>query len=159
MQPLHSGIISIPGSPKTGTWNLSTILPPQITENHKIVFKVGSRRLPKSTIKSIKTDIWASVCPLGVPQDPGITKMVVEVRKMEPQGLQNHEFGHKKRPIAAINLSAAASCQGDSFLVISNPPVCNWQFASLVSGAWTRYLVPGTRYQVPGTWYLVPGTC
>ena len=70
MQPLHSGIISIPGSLKTWTWKPSPTLPSQITENHWIVIKVGSRRLPKSTLKSIKTDIWASVCPLGVPLDP-----------------------------------------------------------------------------------------
>ena len=92
MQPLHSGIISIPGSPKKWTWKLSPILPPQITENHQIVPKVGPRRLPKSTLKSIKTDIWASVCPLGVPLDPRITKMVSQVPKKEPQGLQNDSF-------------------------------------------------------------------
>ena len=96
MQPLHSGIISIPGSPKTWTWKLSPILPPQITENHKIVPKVGPRRLPKSTLKSIKMDIWASVCPLGVPLDPRITKMVSQVPKKEPQGLQNDSFRYKK---------------------------------------------------------------
>ena len=62
MQPLHSGIISIPGSRKTWTWNLSPILPPQITENHKIVSKVDSRRLPKSILKSIE---WRSG-PQGV---------------------------------------------------------------------------------------------
>ena len=95
--------------------------------------KVGPERLPKFKKKSIKTDIWASVCPLSVPKDPRITKMVPEVPKMEPQGLQNNEFANKKRPIAAINLSAAASCQGDSFPVISSPSVCNYQFASLVS--------------------------
>ena len=92
MQPLHSGIISIPGSPKTWTWKLSPILPPQITENHQFVTKVGPRRLPKSTLKSIKTDIWASVCPLGVPLDPRITKMVSQVHKKDPQGLQNNSF-------------------------------------------------------------------
>ena len=89
MQPLHSAIISIPGSPKTWTWKLSPILPPQITENRKIVPKVGPRRLPKFNLKSLKMDIWASVCPLGVPLDPRITKMVSQVPKKEPQGLQN----------------------------------------------------------------------
>ena len=39
MQPLHSGIISIPGPPKTWTWKLSPVLLPQITENHKIAPK------------------------------------------------------------------------------------------------------------------------
>jgi hypothetical protein len=53
---------------------------------------VGPRRLPKSTLKSIKIDIWASVCPLGVPLDPRITKIVSQVPKKEPQGLQNDSF-------------------------------------------------------------------
>ena len=92
MQPLHSGIISIPGSPKTWTWKLSPTLASKIPENHKIVPKVGPRRLPKSTLKSIKMDIWASVCPLGVPLDPRITKMVSQVPKKEAQGLQNDSF-------------------------------------------------------------------
>ena len=63
-------------------------MPPQITENHKIAPKVGTRRLPKSILKSRKIDSWASVCPLGVPLDPMITKMVSQVPKMEPEGLQ-----------------------------------------------------------------------
>ena len=92
MQPLHSGIISIPGSPKTWTWKLSSILQPQITENRKIVAKMDHRRLSKSTLKSIKTDIWATVCPLGVPLDPRITKMVSQVPKNDFQGLQNDTF-------------------------------------------------------------------
>ena len=89
MQPLHSGIISIPGSLKTWTWKPSPTLPSQITENHKIVPKVGPKRLPKSTLKSIKVDIWASVCPLGVPLDPRIIKMVSQISKKEAHGLKN----------------------------------------------------------------------
>ncbi len=96
MQPLHSGIIFLPRSLKTWTWKLSPILPPKITENHQNVSKVGPRRLPKSTLKSIKLDLWASMCPLGVPLDPRITKMVSRVPKMEPQGLQNDSFGYQK---------------------------------------------------------------
>ena len=92
MQPLHSGITSIPGSPKTWTWKLSSILQPQITENHKIVPKMDPSRLSKSTLKSIKTNIWATVCPLGVPLDPRITKMVSQVSKNDFQGLQNDIF-------------------------------------------------------------------
>ena len=53
MQPLHSCIISIPGSTKTWTWKLSPILVSKITENHKIMPKVGPRRLPKSRQKSV----------------------------------------------------------------------------------------------------------
>ena len=92
MQPLHSGIISIPGSPKTWTWKLSSILQPQITEHHQIVLEMDPRRLSKSTLKLIKTDIWATVCPLGVPLDPRITKMVSQVPKNDFQGLQNDTF-------------------------------------------------------------------
>ena len=92
MQPLHSSIISIPGSLKTWTWKPSPTLPSQITENHKIVPKVGPKRFPKSILKSIKVNIWASVCPLGVPLDPRIIKMVSRVPKKEPQGLKNHSF-------------------------------------------------------------------
>ena len=92
MQPLHSGIISIPGPPKTWTWKPSPILPPQIKENHKIVAKVGPKSFPKSSLKWIEVNIWASVCPLGVPLDPRITKMVSQVPKKEPQGLQNNSF-------------------------------------------------------------------
>ena len=96
MQPFGSSIISIPGSLKTWTWKLSPILASQITENHKKVSKVGPRSLPKCTLKSIKIDIWTSVCPLGVPLDPRITKMMSQVSKIEPQGLQNDSFRWKK---------------------------------------------------------------
>ena len=92
MQPLHSGIISIPGSLETWTWKPSTTLPSQITENLKMVPKVDPKRLPKSILKSIKVNIRASVCPFGVPLDPRITKMVSQVPKKEPQGLQNNSL-------------------------------------------------------------------
>ena len=93
MQPPHSGIISIPGSPKTWTWKMSTTLAPQITQKSKNVSKVGPRRLPKYTLKLIKVSIWTSRCPMGVPVDPWITKMVTQGTKMEPQGLQNDSLG------------------------------------------------------------------
>ena len=54
MQPPDSGHISIPESSKTWTWEMSTTLAPQITEKSKNVSKVGPRRLPKYTLKSIK---------------------------------------------------------------------------------------------------------
>ena len=90
----------------TWTWKLSPALPPRITENHKIVPKVGPRRLPKSTLKSIKTAIWASVGPLGAPLDPRIIKMVPQVLKKEPRGHRNQRFSKKKRSISAVNLSS-----------------------------------------------------
>ena len=70
IQPLNSSILSIPGSPNRWTWKLSPTLTSQITENHPIVAKVGPRRLPKWMLKSIKIDIWPSVCPLGAPPGP-----------------------------------------------------------------------------------------
>ena len=56
--------------------------------NHKIVPEVGPGRLPKSILKSIKINIWASVCPLSVSLNPRITKMVSQVPRKEPQGLR-----------------------------------------------------------------------
>jgi len=96
IQPLHSGIISIPGSPKKWTWELSPNLTSQITENHSIALKVGPRRLPKCSLKSIKINIWPSGCPLAVPLDAMITKMVPQVPKTNPEGLQYDSFKCKK---------------------------------------------------------------
>ena len=75
-----------------------------ITENRKIVPKIDPRRLPKSTPKSMKMDIWASVCPLGVPLDPRITKTVFQVPKKDPQGSQNDHFKLKKWSIVGSRL-------------------------------------------------------
>ena len=92
MQPLHYGIISIPCLPKRWTWKLPPTLTSQITENHPIVTKVGPRRLPKCILKSIKIDIWPSLCPLGAPLEPMITKKVPQVPKTKPEGLQYDSF-------------------------------------------------------------------
>ena len=92
MQPLHSGIISIPGSPKTWTWNQSPILAPQITDKSQKGAQSGSQEPSKMTLKSIKMHTWTSKCLLGDPLDPWITKMVSKVPKMKPQGLQNDSF-------------------------------------------------------------------
>jgi hypothetical protein len=51
MQPLQSGIISIPGSLKTWTWNQSPILAPKITENSQKGAQSGSQETPKMTLK------------------------------------------------------------------------------------------------------------
>ena len=112
IQPLHAGIISIPGSPKRWTWKLSPTLTSQITENHTIVTKVGPRRLPKCTMKSIQIDIWPSVCPLGAPLDPMITKMVPQVPKIQPEDLQNDNLRYKKKIISVANQPAAPCIQG-----------------------------------------------
>ena len=96
MQPPHSGNISTPGSAETWTWKLSPTLASKILEKWQNVSKMGPKRLPKSTKKSIKTDTWTSSCLLGVPVDPWITKMITQGTKMESQGLQNVSFGDKK---------------------------------------------------------------
>ncbi len=49
----------------------------------------GFQEAPKCIINSMKINILASVCPLGVPLDPRITKMLSRAPKKEPQGLQN----------------------------------------------------------------------
>ena len=48
------------------------------------------------TLKSTKMHTWTSKCLLDNPLDPWITKMVSQVPKMEPQGLQNDSFRYKK---------------------------------------------------------------
>jgi hypothetical protein len=88
IQPLHSGNISLPGLPKRWIWKLSPTLAPQITENQPIVPKVCPRKFPKWNQKSIKIDIWPSVCPLDAPLDPMITTMVPQVSKIQPGGVK-----------------------------------------------------------------------
>ena len=60
--------------------------------------KVVPRKLLKWISKSIKIYIWPSVCPLGAPLDPMITKMVPQVPKIKREGLQNDSLRHKKHP-------------------------------------------------------------
>ena len=96
MQPLHSSIISIHGSPNTWTWTQSSILAPQITEKSEKGVQSDSQGTPKIILKSLKIYTWTSKCPLGDPLDPWITKMVSQVPKMESQGLQNDSFGYLK---------------------------------------------------------------
>ena len=96
MQPLQSGIISIHGSLKTWNCKQSSILAVQITEKSEKGAQSDSQGTPKMTLKSLKMDTWTSKCPLGDPLDPWITKMVAQVPKMEPQGLQNASFKFKK---------------------------------------------------------------
>ena len=112
IQPLHYSIISIPCLPKRWTWKLPPTLTSKITENHPIVSKVSLRRLPKCTLKSIKIDIWPSMCPLGAPLDPMITKMVPQVFKIKPEGVQNDSFTYNKSSISAANQPAAPCIQG-----------------------------------------------
>ena len=83
MQPLHSGIISIPGSPKTWTWKLSPILVPKIKEKRQKGAKVGPRRLPEWSLKSVEMHNGTSRCLLGVPVAPWTTKMVTQDTRME----------------------------------------------------------------------------
>ena len=99
----ENNIISIPGSLKTWTWNQSSILPFKSQKNQKIMLKLGPRRHPKSTLKSIRMDIWASESPLGAPLGPRTTKTVPQVpkkvprgHKKEPQGVKNRRFRYRK---------------------------------------------------------------
>ena len=96
MQPIQSGIISIHGSLKTWTWKQSSILAAQITEKSEKGAQSDSQGTHKIILKSLKIYTWTSKCPLGDPLDPWITKMVSQVPKMEPQGLQNDSFRYKK---------------------------------------------------------------
>ena len=96
MQPLQSGIISIPGSPKTRTWKQSPIWAPQMTDKSQKGAKTEPQETPKMSLKSLKMHTWTSKCLLGDPLDPWITKMVSQVPKMEPQGHHNVSFEHKK---------------------------------------------------------------
>ena len=84
----------------------------RITENQTIVTKVRPRRLSKCNLKSMEIDIWPSVCPLGAPLDPMITKMVAQVPKIQPEGLQNDNLWYKKTPISVANQPAAPCIQG-----------------------------------------------
>ena len=96
MQPLQSGTISIPGSPKTWTCNQSPILAPQTTEKSQKGVQSGSQETPQMNLKSIKMHTWMRKCLLGEPLDPLITKMLSQVPKIELQGLQNDSFKSKK---------------------------------------------------------------
>ena len=70
MQPLQSGIISIPGSLKTRTWNQSPILAPKITGNLQKGAQSGFQQTPAIILKSVKIYTWTSKCLLGDPLDP-----------------------------------------------------------------------------------------
>ena len=52
----------------------------------------GSQEAPQIHPKIDKMKIWTSRCPLGVPLDPRITKMVSQVPKEEAPGLQSNNF-------------------------------------------------------------------
>ena len=99
MQPLQSGIISIHGSLKTWTWKQSFILAAQITEKWEKGTQRESQGTPQIILKPLKIYTWTPKCPLGDPLDPWIAKMVSQVPKMEPQGLQNDSFISKKWPV------------------------------------------------------------
>ena len=92
MQPIDSGIISISGSLKTRTWKQSPILVPQMTEKSEKGPQSAFQGTPKIILKSLKVYTCTSRCLLGDPLDPWIAKMVSQVSKMEPQGLQNNSF-------------------------------------------------------------------
>ena len=51
------------------------------------------------------------MCPLGAPLDPMITKMVPQVTKIQPEGLQNDNLEYKKTTISVANQPAAPCIQ------------------------------------------------
>ena len=156
MQPLHSGIIFLLGSLKTWTWKLSPILPPTITENHKNVSKVGPRRLPKSTLKSLKLDLRAHLAPNsektptdGTPNTSGV----------DPRGVWSDHWA--SRPPFGCPLGTKFRENSDRYLVPGRWYVPGTWYqvpGTRHQGPGTRYQVPGARYLVPRTWYQVPGT-
>ena len=72
----------------------------------------GSQEASKIYLKSIKIDIWLSVCPLGIPLDAMITKMVPQVPKIQPEDLQNNNLKYKTTPISVATQPAAPCIQG-----------------------------------------------
>ena len=80
---------------KTWTWKLSPIFPPHITENRNFCLENVSQETPRIQSKIDKNGYWASVCPLGVPLDPRITKTLSQVPKKNPQGFQNESSNWK----------------------------------------------------------------
>ena len=139
MQPLHPGIIFLPRSLKTWTWKLSPLLPPNTTENRQNVPKVGPRRLPKSTLKSIKLDLWASMCPLTAPNTSGV----------HPRGVWSAHWVSPWTP------GSPKWCPRYPKMSLK---VSKMTALSQNVTHFSRYQVQGTRYQVPGTRYQAPGT-
>ena len=91
--------------------------------------KVGPGRLPESEKKSIKTDIWASVCPLGVPLQPRITKMVSQDQQRSSEVSKIAGLGRSNTPFAfssavkqsSLPASKGAGGRGEAFKY-SPPP-------------------------------------
>ena len=64
MQPLHSGIISIPGTPKTWTWKRSPTGAPKITDKSQKCAQSGSQEAPQMTLKSVDPSVEVYPRPL-----------------------------------------------------------------------------------------------
>ena len=56
----------------------------------------SQKGLQNDSQETIKMDTGTSRCLVGVPLESWITKMVTQVTKMDPQGLQNDNLGYKK---------------------------------------------------------------
>jgi hypothetical protein len=65
--------------------------------------------LPNSIQKLIKANIWAPVCPLGVPAEPRITKMVSWAHKKEPQS-RSHKLQFLKEKAIKFRSHPVMSC-------------------------------------------------
>jgi hypothetical protein len=57
----------------------------------------------------MKTDTQTASFLFGIPVVAGITRMLTQDTKMEPQGIQNSNCGSNKLLISAFNVSAVAS--------------------------------------------------
>ena len=77
-------------------WNLYYNLVQTNLQKSQNLLQTGSQEDPKIHQKIIKIQIWVQDVLPGVPLDPRITKMVSQVSRMEPPGLQNNDFRYKK---------------------------------------------------------------
>ena len=100
MQPLHSGIISIPGSPKTLTWKKPPTLAAQITDKSQKCLQSGPQETPQRHPKIDKNGHLDLQVPVGCPRGPldhqnghsGYPKWSLKVTKMTVLGRKSDPF-------------------------------------------------------------------
>ena len=105
MQLLHSSIISIPGSPKTWTWKLSPILPPQITEKSRNCTQSTSQEAPKIHPRIDKNGNLGLSVSIGCPPGPQDHQNGAPGTHKGAQRSQKASFFRKKWTISVVNLS------------------------------------------------------
>ena len=93
--------------------------------------------------------IRASRCPLGIPMDPWITKIVTQGTKMEPQGFQKIDFAYTCDPFQqATSLQLPADRGAGGRAEPSNIPSGPWGLLFLRFTL--QIILGGTASQVPG---------